>query len=112
MLYPITHRSEAHELALTVLRAREAAVTSRAALVNTIRSIAKSVGFRPRAATPEGFPRPEEKSPAQVRAATAGLFTMIRSFNEQIKAYDEQLEEMGHAAANCGCDVDRRTQSG
>lgn len=94
LLYPIQHRSEVHELALTVLRARDAAVKGRAALVNTVRSLGKSVGFRFRAATPEGFPRLEALAPEKVVAATTGLFSMIRAFNDEIKGYDAQLEQL------------------
>lgn len=59
-----------------------------------MRSLGKSVGFRFRAATPEGFPRLEALAPEKVAAATSGLFSMIRAFNDEIKGYDAQLEQL------------------
>ena len=44
LLHPIQHRSEERALALTVLTARDAAVSSRTRLINTIRSMAKAGG--------------------------------------------------------------------
>lgn len=94
LLYPITHRSALTQLALNVLRARDAAVAGRVRLTNTIRSMGKSVGFRYPPGTSAGFAGKEHFTPPELGRATEGLFAMCRSFNAQIKAYDGQLEEM------------------
>jgi transposase len=94
LLYPIHHRSAERADALAVLKARNAAVVGRARLINTIRALAKSMGFRYKRTTAEGFARQEVQTPSALAPAVAPLFSLVRSFNEQVKAYDAQLEEM------------------
>jgi transposase len=94
LLHPIQHRSEERALALTVINARDAAVTARTKLINTVRSMAKAFGGRLKKGTADGFVQREAELPATLAPATTGLFAVLRSLNEQISAYDTELTRM------------------
>ena len=94
LLHPIEHRSEERALALTVLGARDAAVGGRTRLINTIRSMAKGMGHRLKRGSAEGFVHRAAEVPAALAPAVTGLFAVLGTLNEQIAAYDAQLERM------------------
>ena len=94
LLHPIHHRSEERALALSVITARDAAVTVRTRVINTIRSMAKAMGVRLKRGSAEGFVNREAESPEGLRPAVTGLFTVLRALNEQIAAYDDELARM------------------
>jgi transposase len=94
LLYPIQHRSEERALALSVLRARDAVVTGRCRVINTIRSMAKALGHRLKKGTAEGFVKREAEVPAELVPAVGGLFVVLHTLNAQIAAYDLQLERL------------------
>ena len=92
---PIQHRTEARERALSVLRARDTLVRTRTRLISTIRAMCKGAGCRLRSGAADAFANREAEVPADLAPATAGLFAAIRALDEQIRAYDDQLAEMG-----------------
>lgn len=94
LLYPIHHRTEARERALSVLRARDTLVRTRTRLISTIRAMCKGAGCRLRSCAADAFAKREAEMPAELAPATAGLFAAIRSLDEQIRLYDAQLAEM------------------
>ncbi len=94
LLHPIQPRSEERVLALSVLKARDAAVVGRARLINTVRAMAKSLGVRLQRGSAEGFVLREAEVPDELAPAVAGLFAVLRTLNEQIAAYDDQLKQM------------------
>ena len=94
LLHPIQHRTEERALALTVLTARDAAVTARTRLINTIRSMAKAAGVRLKRGSAQSFALRAEEVPPGLLPAVTGLFTVLETLNAQIADYDQQLKEM------------------
>jgi transposase len=94
LLHPIEHRSEARELGMTVLRSRDTLVRTRTKLISTVRAMCKGVGARLKSGGADGFASREAEVPEVLAPATAGLFAALRVLNEQIAAYDTQLEVM------------------
>lgn len=94
LLHPIHHRSAERADAMAVLKARDCAVTGRARIIHAIRSLSKAMGFRFKRTTAEGFARQEGTTPDALRPAVTPLFALLRTFNDQVKAYDQQLEVM------------------
>ena len=94
LLCPIHHRSEETSLALTILRARDTAVSMRTGAINTVRSMAKGMGKRLKTGAAQGFAMREAEVPAALAPSVTGLFLILRTLNEEIAAYDEQLDTM------------------
>lgn len=94
LLHPIQHRSAVHAAALTVMKARDAAVVGRSRLIHTIRSLGKSMGHRFPGSTAEGFIRHAGSEPQELSAACTPIFEMLRVFNDVIRAYDAKLDEL------------------
>ena len=94
LLYPIHHRSEDREVALSMLRARDGLVRARTRLICTVRALCKGVGARLKGGSADAFANRESEVPPSLAAATAGLFAAIRVLTEQIDSYDKQLESM------------------
>lgn len=94
LLHPIQHRGQAATDALTVLRARDAAVRARSSLIRTVRSMCKAHGTRLKKGAAEHFVLREAEVPDAIRPAVNGLFRILEVHNAQIGAYDAQLAEM------------------
>jgi transposase len=96
LLYPITHRSEDAQSALSVLRARDSAVRARTRLINTVRGLIKPTGVRIRVPTnAEVFPAHIcNQVPESLRPATTLLLQQIDSLNETIGVYDQYVEHL------------------
>lgn len=94
LLHPIHHRSEARALGLSLLSARDTLVRARSRLVSAVRSMCKGVGMRLKSRSADAFVHHEPDVPAELAPITAGMFTALRTLNEQVAAYDAQLETM------------------
>jgi transposase len=96
LLFPITHRSEESQAALSLLRARDSAVRARTRLINTVRGLIKPTGIRVRVPTnAEVFPaRISQQIPDSLRPATTLLLEQIESLSETISVYDQYVEHM------------------
>jgi hypothetical protein len=94
LLHPVHHRSEAREVAMSVMHARDALVRERARLISKIRSMCKGVGARLKSGGADAFVHREMDVPVVLQAATGGIFAVIRALNEQITGYDKQFEPM------------------
>jgi transposase len=96
LLYPITHRSEHSQSALSLLRARDSAVRARTRLINTIRGLIKPTGARIRVpSNAEVFPAHVcDQIPEALRPATTPLLEQIDSLNETIGVYDQYVEHL------------------
>ena len=94
LLHPVHHRSEAREVAMSVMHARDALVRERARLISKIRSMCKGVGARLKSGGADAFVHREMDVPVALQAATGGIFAVIRALNEQITGYDKQFEPM------------------
>ena len=94
-LYPIQHRSTEVREDLLVLRAREVLVESRTKLISAVRSMVKTVGARVPSSSSDAFSRKAAAEiPQQIRGASQPLLDLIAQLSEQIKSFDQQIEQM------------------
>jgi transposase len=95
LLFPIHHRSNDAQSALSVLRARDALVRARTRLINCIRGLVKPTGVHLCAASAECFPaRAATRIPTQLRLSTALTLEQIQSLSDTIAVYDQYIEHL------------------
>jgi transposase len=96
LLFPVTHRGEDAQAALSLLRARDSAVRARTRLINTVRGLIKPTGIRLHVpSNAEVFPiRACEQIPERLRLATALLLEQIESLSDTISVYDQYVEHL------------------
>jgi len=95
LLYPIVHRNAEARQDLVLLRARDALVSVRTNLINSMRGLVKSVGGRLPQCSTEAFPkRVADSIPAEVRDALKPMLEQIQSLTEKIGGYDKRVSEM------------------
>jgi len=95
LLCPVKHRSAKAQADLTVIRARAGLVRARTALVNTARGLAKSYGERLRSCNVRNMnaEKAEGLSP-ELQTALEPLLLAMESLSEQIREYNERIENM------------------
>jgi transposase len=99
LLHPIEHRGEAAQTHLAVLRARDAAVGGRTALINSVRGLAKSFGIRlPKCSAPAFHKKVAEEIPEALRPALMPLLEAIGMLTEQIRTYAAEIERLASEA--------------
>jgi transposase len=104
LLSPIHHRSPQAQADLAVLRSRDALVRSRTLLtpcqhrrcgINHARDIVKSTGARLPSCSADAFAQKAISSiPQQLQPALLPVFDIIASITQQIKSYDQQVENL------------------
>jgi transposase len=95
LLRPVRHRSAKAQIHLTLIRARAALVSTRTALVNAARGLAKSYGQRLRKCGTEQMNREIAQGLSQeLREALDSLLAEIESRNERIAEYDGRIEQI------------------
>jgi transposase len=95
LLYPIVHRNAEARQDLVLLRARDALVSVRTNLINSMRGLVKSVGGRLPQCSTEAFPkRVADSIPAEVRDALKPMLEQIQSLTEKIGGYHKRVSEM------------------
>src|SRR5205823_2723677 len=95
LLCPVKHRSAKAQADLTVIRARAGLVRARTALVNTARGLAKSYGERLRGCNPRNMnPKKSEELSPELQTALQPLLAGLESLSEQIREYNERIEEL------------------
>ena len=95
LLYPIVHRQAEARQDLVLLRARDALVSVRTKLINSMRGLVKSVGGRLPQCSTEAFPkRVADSIPPEVRDALKPMLEQIQSLTEKIGGYDKRVSEM------------------
>ncbi len=95
LLGPVRHRSAEAQIQLTVIRARAALVSTRTALVNAARGLAKSYGERLKKCGTEQMNRDSSEGLSQeLRDALDPLLREIESLNERIREYDQRIEQI------------------
>jgi transposase len=94
-LYPIQHRSSQVRADLLVLRARDALVASRTELINTVRALVKTMGARLSSCSSEAFwKKAEAEIPSELQETLQPLLRLIATLNEEIKSYDQKIEQL------------------
>ncbi len=92
LLFPIVHRGKQAQVHLAVLKARDAVVRARTSLINCVRGLLKSVGYRAPSCSADTFAKrvgpgiPEELTPA-----LEPLIETIGELTQRIRQYDEKL---------------------
>lgn len=95
LLYPIEHRSEEAQVDLNLIRARDAVVRARSALINHVRGSVKSFGARIPTSSAEGFAaKAEEHLPQPLRAGLEPVLETIRGLTRQIQFFDKRIEAL------------------
>ncbi|TAJ11613.1 MAG: IS110 family transposase [Planctomycetota bacterium] len=95
LLAPITHRSEAAQLDLTLLRARDELVCARTSLINHVRGVLKSHGLRaPRCSADCFAQRAGAVLSCALADALSPLLELIRSMTKSIRSLDGKIERL------------------
>jgi transposase len=95
LLSPVKHRSAKAQADLTVIRARAGLVRARTALINTARGVTKSYGERLRGCNPRNVnPEKAEGLSPELQAALQPLLSAVESLSEQIREYNERIEQL------------------
>jgi transposase len=91
----VKHRSAKAQADLTVIRGRAGLVRARTALVNTVRSLAKSYGERLRGCNVRNMnPGKAEGLSPELQLALQPLLTALESLSEQIGEYNQRIETL------------------
>lgn len=95
LLHPVTHRSEARQAALELLKARDAVVRSRTLQINHVRGAVKSFGTRIPACDSDSFARgAAQHIPATLGPALNPVLTSIQLLTQTIRAYDREVNRL------------------
>jgi transposase len=94
-LHPVYVRSQDTHSDLLLVRAREALVETRTALINHVRGTVKSFGSRLAKCASEVFVEmAQEQAPELLKPALSGVLSTLEEINEQIHSYDCQIKQM------------------
>jgi len=95
LLFPIVHRGREAQLDLAVLKARDAVVRVRTLMINTVRGLLKSEGFRARSCSADAFAKKVAPDiPAELAPALAPLVEEIGALTQRIHAYNKEISAM------------------
>ncbi len=95
LLHPVKQRGTQVRRDLSILRSRAALVETRTKLVNHVRGMAKSLGYRPRSCSARSFhSRVRDELPAELQPILLPVLDVIEQVTERIKAYEEQIEAL------------------
>jgi transposase len=95
LLSPIHHRSPQAQADLAVLRSRDAIVRCRTLLINHARDIVKASGSRLPSCTADSFANKVAPDiPEPLLPALAPVLDTIASLTQQIKSFDQKIEEL------------------
>ena len=96
-LYPITHRSQQAQFDLAVPRARTEIVRARTGLINHVRGVLKSNGYRAPSCSADSFARKmseEGAMPTGLAHALHPLVSLIAQVTAQIQSFDKEMERI------------------
>jgi transposase len=92
LLYPITHRGEAAQRDLEMLRARDQLVAVRTKLINHVRGAVKALGSRLQSCSAEAFPkRVAGELPESLQPALLPLLEVIADLTHRIRETNTKL---------------------
>ena len=94
ILRPIKHRGEEAQVDLVVIRARSVLVKTRTQLVNSVRGVVKSFGYRMPNCSTERFVKLNNEVPEKLREHLAGLMEVLEQVQKQIEEYDQRVEKL------------------
>lgn len=95
LLWSVVHRSEQAQSDLCVLRARDELVRARTGMINHVRGVLKSMGYRAVACSADSFVKKAGKAiPEELRAALEPVMTMIATLTGKIHELDDRIERL------------------
>lgn len=95
LLAPVTHRSDAAQSELSVLKARDLLVKTRTKLVNFVRAVVKASGDRIPKCTAEGFHRRTRLAvPEALRPALDPIYATLETVAAQIRELEKTIEQV------------------
>ena len=94
LLWRVRHRSFDAQLGLTALKARDRLVRTRTDLVNTIRGLVKSLGWRLPACDAKRFHELRDQVPEELHASLHPMFAVLAELADQIAQLDARLEDL------------------
>jgi transposase len=95
LLSPVKHRSARAQADLTLIRGRAGLVRVRTALVNTVRSLAKSNGERLRSCNVRNMnPEKAEGLSPELQTALEPLLKTVEALSEGIRDYNQRIEAL------------------
>lgn len=95
LLAPITHRSAEAQVHLGVLRSRDELVRSRTSMINHVRGVLKSNGYRAATCSADSFgKRSSTVIPAELQVALQPIVALVASLTSTIHELDGQIEQL------------------
>jgi transposase len=97
LLSPVQPRSEESQQAIAVVRAREGLVKARTMLINQVRGVVKSFGFRLPAGSSAGFAHKAQQDknlPPSLKVTLEPLLRVIAEVSEEIARFDKEVEAL------------------
>lgn len=99
LLAPIRHRSEEAQLALAMLRSRDALVKARTKLINHVHGTVKATGSRLPKFSAEAFAtKAQPVIPESLKAVLHPALEVIAGLTKQIQGFEQGLEELATTA--------------
>jgi transposase len=95
LLWPVKHRDKQAHADLGVIKARDALVQNRVRLINHVRSVTKTCGYRiPKCSAPSFSRKASTHTPPELNQAVTPLLLTIDHLSQQIKPLDHQINEL------------------
>lgn len=97
LLSPVEPRSEESQQAITVVRAREGLVKARTMLINQVRGVVKSFGYRIASCSSAAFAhkaRQEKTLPSSLKETMEPLLRVIDEVTQEIARFDKEIEAL------------------
>jgi transposase len=94
ILRPIRHRGDEAQVDLVVLRARAALVKTRTQIVNSVRGMVKTFGYRMPKCSTERFAKLKNEVPAKLREQLTPLMEVLEEVQKQIEEYEQRVEKL------------------
>jgi transposase len=95
LLHPIQHRERSARVDLAKVRSRDTLVSTRTALINSVRGVLKSFGARVGSKSAPSFHGwVEDQIPEELRDALRPILTTLTTVGEQIALLDKEIERL------------------
>jgi transposase len=97
LLSPVQPRSEDSQQAIAVVRAREGLVKARTMLINQVRGVVKSFGFRLPSGCSAGFAHKAQQDknlPSSLKLTLEPLLRVIAEVSQEIARFDKEVEAL------------------
>lgn len=95
LLWPVKHRNRQAYADLGNIKARDTLVQNRIRLINHVRSVTKTCGYRiPKCSTPSFSKRAPDHIPPELKESLSPLLLTVDHLSEQVKQLDRQLNKL------------------